>query len=742
VETGGGRRAAALALGKKLGDVADRTMTGAGDLNRRTFLASIAASGGALMLGFDLQHADAAAATEITAWIVIGPDDQVTIRIAKSEMGQGVFTGLAMLVAEELECDWNNVRAELATPHDNLARGRVFGDMSTGGSRSIRNSEVMLRKAGATAREMLIVAAATRWGVASDECRAQKGVITHTPSGHTIRYGAIAEAAAQVPPPAQVTLKDEKDWTLIGKPTRRLDAPDKVLGRTTYGIDVRLPGMLNAALVQCPVFKGTLKLVDHAKARGMPGVRKIVTLKDAVAVVADTFWHAQKAADALTITWDDGNNGSVSSNSIADFVRGGLDARDAGVGRKTGNVTDALAGAARRIEAEYAVPFLAHATMEPQNCTVHVAPDRVEVWVPTQNAEASLAATAQAAGVPTRNVVLHPQMIGGGFGRRGVVQDFVRYAVLIAKEIGAPVKTVWSREEDMRHDYYRPVATARLTAGLDAAGALTALKVRLAGHSILATLAPFGFPNRVDLQFQEGFLEDMPYEVPHYLADYAMRNTHVPVGFWRCVNHTQNCFFRESFVDELAHATNADPYRYRRNLIAAHKHADKFLGVLDAAAKRAQWGTPLPAGMHRGIALNEAYGTFVAAVCEASVSARGEARMHRIVVALDPGTIVNPLSVETQVQSAVVYGLTATLYGEITIQNGRVEQANFNDYRMLRMAEMPKIECVLAASGGFVSGCGEQPVSVVAPALCNAIFAATGKRIRSLPLKNHDLRNA
>ena len=717
-------------------------MTDAGAPNRRTFLASIAASGGALMLGFDLEHARAAAATEITAWIVIAPDDQVTIRIAKSEMGQGVFTGLAMLVAEELECDWNRVRAEFATPHDNLARDRVYGDMSTGGSRSIRNSEAMLRKAGATAREMLIAAAATRWGVASTECRAEKSVVVHAASGRSVRYGEIAEAAARVPPPAQITLKDARDWTLMGQPTRRLDAPDKVLGHTTYGIDVRLPGMLNAALVQSPVFKGMLKSADDSKAHGMPGVRKVVTLKDAVAVVADSFWHAQQAAKALTITWDDGHNGNVSSNSIADFVRGGLDAHDAGIGRKTGNVTDALASAAKRIEVEYAVPFLAHATMEPQNCTAHVTDDRVEVWVPTQNAEASLAAAAQAAGVPTRNVVLHPLMIGGGFGRRGVVQDFVRYAVLIAREVDAPVKTVWSREEDMRHDYYRPVAMARLTAALDGTGVLTALKVRLAGHSILATLTPFGFPNRVDLQFQEGFLEDMPYDVPHYLADYAMRNTHVPVGFWRCVNHTQNCFFRESFIDELAHAAGADPYQYRRSLIGAHRHADKLLGVLDAAAKRAGWGTSLPVGVHRGIALNEAYGTFIAAVCEASVSAGGEARMHRIVVALDPGTIVNPLSVETQVQSAVVYGLTATLYGEITIENGRVEQANFNDYRMLRMAEMPKVECVLAPSGGFVSGCGEQPVSVVAPALCNAIFAATGKRIRSLPLKNHDLRNA
>jgi len=717
-------------------------MTDAGALNRRTFLASIAASGGALTLGFDLGSARANAATEITAWIVIAPDDQVTIRIAKSEMGQGVFTGLAMLVAEELACDWSKVRAELVAPHDNLARGRVYGDMSTGGSRSIRNSEATLREAGATAREMLIAAAAARWRVASAECRAQAGVVTHTASGRSVRYGAIAEDAARVPPPTQVALKDAKDWTLIGQPTRRLDAPDKVLGRTTYGIDVRLPGMLNAALIQCPVFKGTLKSVDDSKARGMPGVRKIVALKDAVAVVADTYWHAQRAASALTITWDDGHNGSVSSNSIADFVRSGLDAPNAGVGHKTGNVTDALARAATRIEAEYAVPFLAHATMEPQNCTAHVSSDLVEIWAPTQNGEASLAAAAQAAGVPTHNVVVHPLMIGGGFGRRGVVQDFVRYAVLIAKEVDAPVKTVWSREEDIRHDYYRPVAMARLTAGLDTTGTLAALQVRLSGNSILATLMPFGLANRVDLQFQEGFLEDMPYEVPHYLADYAMRNTHVPVGFWRCVNHTQNCFFRESFIDELAHAAGADPYRYRRNLIGAHKHADKLLGVLDAAAERAAWGTPLPAGIHRGIALNEAFGTFVAAVCEASVSASGEARMHRIVVALDPGTIVNPLSVETQVQSAVVYGLTATLYGEITIQNGRVEQGNFNDYRMLRMAEMPKVECVLAPSGGFCSGCGEQPVSVVAPALCNAIFAATGKRIRSLPLKNHDLRNA
>jgi isoquinoline 1-oxidoreductase beta subunit len=718
-----------------------------GAVNRRCFLQSVAAASGSLALGFDIPfgapaHAGTGAAPEITAWIVIAPDDAVTIRIAKSEMGQGVMTGLAMLVAEELACDWTKVRAEFAAPHHNLARGRVWGDMSTGGSRSIRNSQEMLRTAGATAREMLIAAAANRWGVAPAECRAEHGVIAHPASGRTVRYGAIAEAAAWLPPRAQVKLKDAKDWSLIGKPTRRLDTLDKVLGRTTYGIDVRLPGMLNAALIQCPVFKGALKSVDDSKARAMAGVRRIVTLKDAVAVVADTWWHAKQAADALAITWDDGGNGEVSNDTIAAFMRGGLSVAEAGVGRKHGDVAQAIAGADKRIEAEYAVPFLAHATMEPQNCTAHVTGDKVEIWVPTQNGEASLMTAAQAAGVPARNVIVHKLMMGGGFGRRGVVQDFVRHAVLIAKEVGAPVKTVWSREEDMGHDYYRPAAMARMTAGLDAEGRPTALQVRLAGNSILATLTPFGLANRTDLQFQEGFLEDMPYDMPHYLADYAMRNTHVPVGFWRCVNHSQNCFFRESFIDELAHAADADPYRYRRSLISAHKHADKLTAVLDAAAERARWDAPLSDGIHRGIALNEAYGTFVAAVCEASVDTAGKARMHRIVVAIDPGTVVNPMSVEMQVQGAVVFGLTATLYGEITIANGCVEQANFDDYRMLRMAEMPKVECVLVPSGGFWSGCGEQPVAVVAPALCNAIFAATGKRIRSLPLKNHDLGRA
>ncbi len=716
-------------------------------IDRRSFLASVAAVGGSLALGFEIpfgpqpvRAADGAA--EINAWVVIEPKDTVVIRVAKSEMGQGSFTALSMLVAEELECDWSKVKAEFAPPHENLARNRVWGDMSTGGSRAVRSSHEYLRKAGATAREMLIAAAALQWGVSASECRAEKSVITHMPSGRTVGFGKVAEAAARIAPPRDVKLKDPKDWKIAGKPTRRLEIIDKVQGKTTYGIDVRLPNMLYAALIQCPVFKGTLKSADGSKIDGMKGVRKVVKLKDAVAVVADSWWQAKQAVEALPVAWDDGGNGRVSSDTIMDFLRTGLASSEAGVGRRDGNVREGLANAARRVEAEYSVPFLSHATMEPQNCTASVSGDKVEIWVSTQNGEASLAAAAQAAGVSPRNVIVHKTMLGGGFGRRDGVQDFIPHAVLIAKEIGQPVKTVWTREEDMRHDYYRPVAMAKMVAGLDASGMPIAWHVRMTGNSIRGTLTPQAITNGVDTHFQEGFLEEMPYDIPHYLADYAMRNTHVPVGFWRCVNHTQNAFFKESFIDELAHIAGQDPYQFRRQMLGRHPQAGKFAGVLDAAAKLAGWGSPPPQGVHRGIALEAACGTYVAGVAEASVSDRGEVRLHRVVCALDPGHVVNPLTVELQTESAIVYGLTAALYGEITIKDGRVQQSNFNDYQMLRIAQMPKVETIIMPSGGFWGGCGEPPVSIVAPALCNAIFAATGKRIRSLPLKNHDLRKA
>jgi isoquinoline 1-oxidoreductase beta subunit len=719
-------------------------MNTARGIDRRRFLVSVAAAGGGLALGFDAPlgpqatHA-VSGPPEITAWIVIQPDDTVIIRVARSEMGQGTLTALPMLVAEELECDWSKVKAEFPRPDENLRRNRIWGDFSTGGSRSIRNSQEPLRRAGATAREMLIAAAAAQWDVAASECRAANSVVTHMPSGRTVTFGQVAEAAAKIAPPKKVRLKDPKDWHRIGKPTRRLDVIDKVQGKPLYGIDVRVPGMLHAALAQCPVFKGTLKSVDESTIAGMQGVHKVVKLKDAVAVVADNWWQAKKALDALTIAWDDGGSGNISSDSIREFLNGGLTAAEAGVGRTHGSLADGFAKAGRRIEADYSVPFLAHATLEPQNCTAHVTGDTAEIWVPTQNGEAAMASAAHTLGVPARNVTVHKTMLGGGFGRRGATQDFVPPAVLIAREVGRPVKVVWSREEDTSHDYYRPVAMARMSAGLDAAGMPLAWHVRMTGNSIWGTLMPSTVRGGVDRQFQEGFLADMPYDIPNYLADYAIRNTHVPVGFWRCVNHTQNCFFKESFVDEMAHAAGIDPLEYRRRLIGQHRHAAKFLGVLDAAAERAGWNTPLPPHTYRGIALNEAYNTFVAAIAEVSIATDGAVRMHRIIVALDPGTVVNPLTAEMQTESAVVFGLTAALYGEITIKDGRVEQSNFNDYRMLRMAEMPKVETVLMPSGGFWGGCGEPPIAVVAPALCNAIFAATGKRIRSLPLKNHDL---
>jgi len=721
-------------------------VSGAIPIHRRALLRSVAAIGGVLTLGFDLPvgagtagatEAAAKSPTEINAWIVIAPDDTVTIRVAKAEMGQGVLTALPMLVAEELDCDWRKVTAECVVPDQNARRGRAWGDMSTGASRSIRASQESLRKAGATARAMLVAAAAAQWNVPVAECHAQRSVVTHVPTRQKLRFGELAAAAARITPPKDVTLKAPADWTLIGTPQKRLEIADKIQGKPIYGIDVDLPDMLYAAVIQCPVFRGKLKAVDETGLAGQRGVRKLVKLDDAVAVIADNWWRAKKAVEALTITWDDGANGAVTSASIADFVRSGLDAADAGVGRKDGDVAAGLAQAVTRVAADYAVPFLGHATMEPQNCTAHVRGDRVEVWAPTQNGEAALSAAARAAGVPPANVVVHPTMLGGGFGRRGLYQDFVALAVKIAKECTQPVKVLWTREEDTRHDFYRPVAMTRMTAGLGADGMPLAWHVRMSGNSILGMMIR---PGMVDKHFQEGFLDDMPYDVPNYLADYAMRMTHVPVGFWRCVNHSQNSFFKECFVDEMAHAAGQDPYRYRRKLIGRHPHADRFLAVLDAVAEKAQWGWPLRDGVHRGIALAEVHGTYVAAVIEVSLAR--ELAVHRVVLAIDCGTVVNPLTVEMQVESATVFALTAALYGEITIRDGRVEQSNFHDYRMLKLAEMPKVETVIMPGNGDWGGVGEPPVAVVAPALCNAIFAATGKRVRSLPLKNHDLRRA
>jgi isoquinoline 1-oxidoreductase beta subunit len=712
-------------------------------LDRRSFLASVAAVGGSLVLGFDIPfgpratHA-ATSAREITAWIVIEPDETVIIRVAKSEMGQGSFTALPMLVAEELECDWSKVKAEFAPPHENRKRDRVWGNMSTGASRSVSASQNDLRRAGATARALLIAAAAARWNVPDAECTAAQGVITHRPSGRRITFGRIAAAAADIAPPTQVALKDPKDWKLIGTRQRRLDVPDKVAGKPIYAIDVQLPNMLYAAIIQCPVFKGSLRWVDESKMSGMKGVRRVVKLADAVAVIADSWWQAQRAAQALPVSWDFGENSTVSSGSIRAHLQAGLTATDARVGRNDGDVERALAHTIKRVEADYEVPFLAHATMEPQNCTAQVTADVVEVWAPTQDGETALAIAADAAGVPPSKVVIHKMMLGGGFGRRGIFQDFVRQAVLIAKEVGQPVKLVWTREEDIRHDFYRPVAMARLVAGLDAAGTPIAWSIRIAGQSIIAAVSPRVMQFGVDRNFLQGLLEDMPYGVPNYRLDFAMRNTHVPVGVWRSVNHSQNAFFKESFVDEMAFAAGADPYLFRRKLLAGKP---RELAVLNAVATRAGWGTSPPGGAFRGIAFHNSQNSICAQVVEASVASDGKVRVHRVVSAIDAGHVVNPLTIEMQTESAVVFALTAALYGEITIRDGRVEQANFHDYPMLRLADMPRVETVIVPGEGW-GGIGETAVPPLAPALCNALFAATGKRIRSLPLKNHDLSSA
>jgi isoquinoline 1-oxidoreductase beta subunit len=717
-------------------------MAAGGEVDRRSFI--IGAGAGSLALGFAIPHAaraggavraTSAAPCEINCWVVIAPDDSVTIRVAHSEMGQGVATGLAMLVTEELECDWSKVRTTFVSANENLRRNRLWGDMATGASLSIASSQLFLRRAGATARQMLIAAAAARWGVAASECAARSSVISHAASGRKVSFGAVAATAAQLAPPADVPLKEPGGWTLAGTPQRRLDVPDKVTGRTIYAIDVRLPGMLYAAILQAPAFHGTPTTIDDSAMVGLRGVRRVVRLPTAVAVIAESWWQAKRALEKLRITWDDRGYSAVSSASIAEHVRGGLEAPDAQVGRADGDAAAALARVPRRIQADYAVPFLAHATMEPQTCTVHVRPEAVEIWVPTQDAMTSLATAAVAAGVPNENVTVHMMMLGGGFGRRNAVQDYVRQAVLIAKEVEQPVKLLWSREQDIAHDLYRPCGMARLVAGLEADGMPSALMIRLTGPSFVASLVPDLGTGIIDRSFVSGLADELPYQFPNYLVDIAMRATHVPLGAWRGINYTQNAFYRECFIDEMAHAAGVDPYQYRRRLLG---NSPKNLAVLDAAAAKANWGTPLPAGIFRGIALNAACGSYCAQVVEASVTG-GRIRVHRVVSAIDCGHVVNPLSIEMQTQGAIIYALTAALYGEITIKDGAAVQSNFNDYEMLHLADAPVVETVIVPSGDFWGGVGEPSVPPLAPAVCNAIFAATGKRIRSLPLQNHSL---
>jgi isoquinoline 1-oxidoreductase beta subunit len=719
-------------------------------LSRRSMLKGSAAAAGAFSFGFAIPFANEAeaqgAVPEINAWVVIHPDDKVVIRIARSEMGQGTLTGLAQLVAEELDCDWARVTTEYPTPGQNLARNRVWGNFSTGGSRGVRESHEYVRKGGAAARMMLVQAAADGWKVPAAECSAVKGVITHKGSGRSIRYGEVAAAATKLQPPVNVPLKDPKDWTIAGKPLKRLDTADKTTGKKVYGMDFKLPGMLNAAIKDCPVFGGKVKSFDAAKVKDMPGVRHVLPVGDsAVAVVADSWWRAKTALDALPIIWDEGEHAKVSSESIAAWLKEGLDAPQAAVGNQNGDVKGAIANAARVIEQVYSYPFQNHACMEVMNATALYTPERCEVWTPTQNGEAALAATAEASGLPLAKCEAYKIDLGGGFGRRGAVHDWVRQVVTIAKQIpGTPVKLIWSREEDMLHGRFHPVTQCKLTGALDKDGNLTGLHMRISGQSIVAGIFPQNIQNGRDPVVFQGLNPPGPeasigYTVPNLLIDHAMRNPHVPPGFWRGVNLNQNTIYLECFIDELAHAAGKDPLEFRRALMKNHP---KHLAVLNAAAEKAGWGTKPPEGVYRGICQTMGFGSYVAAVAEVSVDAEGKLKIHKITAATDPGHAVNPAQIERQVEGSFVYGLSAALFGECTVKDGRMVEENFDTYPVVRMEDMPAVETVIVPSGGFWGGVGEPTIAVAAPAVLNAIFAATGKRVRNLPLKNTDLRKA
>ena len=718
-------------------------------LSRRAFLVRSSVAGAGLLLGFHLparrklaaaplDSAGADQPVEVNAWIEIHPDNSVLIRVARSEMGQGIFTALPMLVAEELDCDWSKVRAEYASASENRRRDNVYQSMSTGGSRSVRGSQDYLRMAGAVARELLVSAAATRWNVPVEECHAANSVITHVPSGRTLSFGAVAAAAAKLDPPELVFLKEPEDWQLRGTPVKRLDVPDKIAGKPVFGTDVDIPGMLHAAIRACPVFGGKLKHYAAAAIEKRPGVVQVVALDTAVAVVAESWWQAQQALQALAVTWDEAGNGAVDDAGIRADLEAGLAADSAVVMAEHGKPDAALQAPGKQIEATFYAPYLAHATMEPMTCTAAVHKDgRVEVWVPTQNASASLDAAARTAGVDPLRVKVHNTQLGGGFGRRGANQDFTEQAVRIAMAVGRPVKLLWSREEDTQHDFYRPASMARLTAAVSNEGRLTGLRARIAAPSILTSLGMKAADGADPVALQG--IADMFYSVPDYRAEYALRTLHVPVGFWRSVNHSQNAYFREHFLDQVARETGQDPYQFRLGML---KESPRQRAVLQAVAAKAGWGEALPANTHRGIAVETSYGSHCAQVVEVKVNADGTFRLLRVVCAIDPGHVVNPDTIAAQVESGITYGLTAALFGDITIHKGRVQQGNFDDYPMLTLRQMPVVETHIVASGDFWGGMGEPPLPPVAPALCNALYAATGKPIHSLPLSAHGLHPA
>ena len=718
-------------------------------ISRRTFLAGSAAVGGGLALGLQLPFGPnvvraADGSPEIGVWVVIRPDDTVVVRVVRSEMGQGTITGLAQMVAEELECNWSKVVIEYPTPGESVKRKRVWGDFSTGGSRGIRTSHEYVRKGGAAARMMLVQAAANEWKVPASECTVSSSVITHGASKRRTSFGKVAEAAARLEVPKDVKLKDPKAWKVIGKPIARLDTPNKVNGKQVYGFDLKLPGMLNAAIKECPVFGGKVKSFDAARVASLKGVKKVVQVGDtAVAVLAEHFWQAKTALDQLPIVWDEGPNARVQQADVMKMLQGGLDAEQAFVGNQAGDAKKALAGAAKKVTAEYFYPWQDHACMEPMNATARYTADKCEVWVPTQDGEASFAAVLSASGLPADKCEVYKINLGGGFGRRGAFQDYVTQAILIAKQIpGTPIKLLWTREEDMTQGRYHPIMMCRLTGSFDAANNFTALHMRLSGQSILKEVRPAIVEQqkgRDPLTFQgvaDSGEHSFCYTMPNLLVDHAMRQSHVPPGFWRGVNINQNAVFIESFMDELAEAAGKDPVEFRRQFMGPHPRA---LAVMNACAERIGWTEPAPPGVHRGIAQMKAFNSFVAAACELSVK-DNKVKIHRIVAATDPGYAVNPAQIERQVSGSFVYGLSALFLQEHTLKDGRIAEDNFHTYQSMRIAQMPKVETIIIQGGGDIwGGIGEPTICVAAPAVLNAIYKATGKRYRSAPLKNHGL---
>ena len=717
-------------------------------LSRRAFVLSSAAAGTGLALGFHFPAAAQSASgetPEVNAWVVVQTDETCIIRVARAEMGQGTHTGLAQLVAEELDCDWSRVKVQMVSAGQNLARKRVWRDMSTGGSRGIRGSQDYMRQGGAAARTVLLQAAANQWGVAVSEVTVSKGVITHTGTGRKLTYGKVASAAAKLTPPDPKTLvlRDPRQWKIAGKPLKRVDTALKVMGKQNYAIDIRLPGMVYAAIQASPVFGGKLVSFDASKLRGRKGIQGIYKVDDnAVAVVADNWWRAKMALQDLPIVWNEGANGQESSATIDARLKEGLTStNNVFADIDVGNAPQVIAGAAKRVEAVYSTPFVTHACMEPMNCTALITDYRAEVWVASQNAEASMAALSTASGLPLDKCEVHNHTLGGGFGRRGGTQDFVRQATLLGRQMkGVPVKMVWSREEDMAQDYFRPIGLCKLEAGLDAQGNLLGLQLRVSGQSINAYLSPQNIKDGKDLRQLQGLTAapsdaQLGYTIPSLRTEYAMRNTHVPVGAWRGVNTNQNGLYLECFMEEVAAAAGRDPLEFRRVLMQKHP---KHLAVLNAAADKAGWGKPLPAGVHRGIAQFMGYGSYTAAVAEVSVKG-DEVKVLRLVLSTNCGHAVNPDQIAAQVEGSVAYAFD-TLQSQSSVANGRMVNTNFDSYPIARLRQLPRIETVIAPTFDFWGGVGEPTICVVAPAILNAIFAATGKPMRNLPLKNHGLR--